>query len=414
MRHSLFWLSLTLLFILMEAFFSMMEMALVSFNKVRLQYYLNQNGRRARWIHSLLKSPARLFGTILLGINIALEFGSECSRQLYESWGLNPDIAPLTQVVLVVVFAELAPIFAARRYAEHVGMLGIPIIYAASIVLYPVVWLFGLLAKWVGRLFGSAPHAADIYLSREELQRVLEEKDEGVQQSEGEEFQLVVSNIFNLRNQLAKQIMAPLNSVKMVPSQCTVGEINAFLRKISYSHLPIYHRYRQQIVGLVSPRDLIKVPNARRVRDYARPPWFITENAPAMQIIKQFRINRQDVAVVLNAKGEAVGILTLEDILKQIFGDISEGSLPALHSAEIKPVVERNLPAETRIHDFNLQFDANLSEEEGTETLLDLAQRSLGEHPEKGASFRLGRYEFTVAETNLLGIIKSFDIRTLN
>ncbi len=117
---------LNFLSIIMLAFYSMTEMACVSFNKVRLQYYVSKGMKRAIWLNALLQHPSRLFGTTLIGVNIAMFFGSEFSRQFYSSIGLNPDWSPLTQVILVVIFGELAPMFAARRYPEHVSILGIP------------------------------------------------------------------------------------------------------------------------------------------------------------------------------------------------------------------------------------------------------------------------------------------------
>jgi len=104
----------------------MVEMACVSFNKVRLHYYVNQGNRRAIWLNYLLQHPFRLFGTTLIGVNVAMVVGSECSREFHSALGLSPDLAPLSQVIIVVIFAELAPMFAARHYAEHVAMLGAP------------------------------------------------------------------------------------------------------------------------------------------------------------------------------------------------------------------------------------------------------------------------------------------------
>ena len=109
------YLFLTLLSVAVQALFAFFEMACVSFNKVRLQYYVSIRSRRAIWINYLLKRPSRLFGTTLIGITASLVVGSECSRRFYESIALDPDWAPLTQVPLVVIFGELAPMFAARR-----------------------------------------------------------------------------------------------------------------------------------------------------------------------------------------------------------------------------------------------------------------------------------------------------------
>lgn len=410
--YSYIWLIATLGFIFIEAFFSMMEMALVSFNKVRLQYYLNKNNRRAKWIHALLKNPSRLFGTVLLGVNIALVVGSECSRQLYEAWNLDPDLAPLTQVLLVVILAELAPLFAARRYAEQVALLGIPIIYAISIVMSPLVGFFGLFANAINRLLDGKGHTFSLYLNREELQKVLEEQDEGLHASEEkQDFNLVVANIFTLRNKIARQIMVPLKNVKMVPAQFTVNEFSDFLRQTRFSHLPIYHRFRSHIVGMISARDLTRSPPTKKIRDYCRPPWFITETVTILQILKQFRYNHQDVAVVLNVKGEAIGIITLDDILDEIFGEIRRASLN--EPLKIPAVIDRTFPADMTIQEFNQTFNTQIDPQDAT-TLGEMMVKYVGAHPQVGDNCRIDRYELIVKETNLLGHIKTIDVHTIN
>ena len=92
-----------------QGFYAMLEMACVSFNKVRLQYYVSKNNRRAKWLTHLLNHPAQLFGTTLIGVNAAMQLGSEFSRQFYIALGVSPDYAPLSQVFIVLIFAEIAP-----------------------------------------------------------------------------------------------------------------------------------------------------------------------------------------------------------------------------------------------------------------------------------------------------------------
>src|ERR1700722_7453185 len=193
-----FYLFLMIVCLIVQGFFAMLEMACVSFNKVRLQYYVRQGNKRAKWLTYLLKKPALLFGTTLIGVNLALQMGSESARRFYESLGVNPDIAPLSQWVLVLIFAEIAPLFAGRRYAEHVVMLGIPFIYISSIILRPVIWAFDLLCTLVNRLVRS-PKAAGLYLTREELQRMLEEQEGRPLKAEQQELSSVAARIFSLK-----------------------------------------------------------------------------------------------------------------------------------------------------------------------------------------------------------------------
>ena len=123
---AMMWLLFNILSIVFLAFFSMAEMACISFNKIRMQFYVAQGSKRAKWLYALMQNPSRLFGTTLIGVNIATFVGSECARQFHSAIGLDPDLAPLSQVIIVIIFGELAPQFAARSYPENVAMLGAP------------------------------------------------------------------------------------------------------------------------------------------------------------------------------------------------------------------------------------------------------------------------------------------------
>ena len=226
-----FFLFMILICLCVQGFFAMVEMACVSFNKVRLQYYVSRQNKRALWLSYLLHHPALLFGTTLIGVNTALVVGSECARRFYVALGFSPDWAPLTQIFIVLIFAELAPMFAGRRYAEHVALLGIPILFFFSVILRPVIWLLDVICRAVNRLIGK-PVAAGIYLSREELQNVIEEREETITTEPAKrEFNTVVANIFALKNKTAKDLMQPITLVPLVPSFCTVGEMREIVRR---------------------------------------------------------------------------------------------------------------------------------------------------------------------------------------
>ena len=245
-----FFLLMILACLVIQGFFAMVEMASVSFNKVRLQYYVSKHNKRAIWLKRLLQHPALLFGTTLIGVNTALIVGSECARRFYDSLGLSPDWAPLSQVVLVLIFAEIAPLFAGRRYAEHVAMLGIPILYFFSILLRPVIWGLDILCKLVGKIIGK-PVSSGAYLSREELQNMISERDEAITTtSTTKKFNTVVANIFTLKNKKAKDLMQPLTQIPIVSSFYTIGEMRSLVKEKHIDFLPIYHRSPQNIVAI--------------------------------------------------------------------------------------------------------------------------------------------------------------------
>lgn len=407
----LWWIGLNLLSLLVLSFYSSMEMACVSFNKVRLQYFVSKGNRSALLLHEMLQNSYRLFGTTLIGVNVAIIFGSEFSRQFHSAIGLSPDWAPLTQVMIVVIFGELAPMFAARRYAEHMVMLGIRLLYASSLLMTPILFAIRWITQVAHWLIGGHEETPNFFLSQEELQKLIEEGSDSTSRPNSDELDEIVSNIFNLRHKRAWQIMTPLYMIPMIPSNCTIANLRKILKNTPFPFLPVYHRHLTNIVGIALPRDLIRESEHKRVRERSRQPWFITQDAEILHILRQFRKNNQSVAVVLDEKGLAVGMITLEDLFEEIFGkEIEEEKGEALKK---KPslFIERTFPGDMKISEFNRLYKADLQGDE-IETLAELITHSLGHSPEEGDTVLIPPFELTVKEASLLEI-KTISVRTV-
>lgn len=395
------YLFFTLLSIVVQGLFAFFEMACVSFNKVRLQYYVSIGTRRAIWLNYLLKSPSRLFGTTLIGITTSLMIGSECARRFYESIHLDPDWAPLTQVPLVVIFGELAPMFAARRHPEQSAMFCVPLMIFLAKLLTPITWAFDALSRLIHRAMGKEKEVS-LFLSREEVRMAFEEQEEGKN-----EFNAAVSQIFHLKNLTAGQLMIPLSKVQMVPSHFTLAEVRHLLSVHYAPMIPIYHRFSHNIVAIASLRDLLRLEENQRIIDSARSPWFVTRDTSILQLLQQFRRNNQSIAVILDPSGQATGILTLDQILAEIFGEETQAPLPE----ETTHYIERTLSGDMSVSEFNRQFEEQLPEGKG-DTLSDLILSELGHLPVKDESIRIGDLEFTIDEPTLLGI-KTLSVRSV-
>jgi len=166
------------------------------------------------------------------------------------------------------------------------------------------------------------------------------------------------------------------------------------------------------VLGIVYPRDLLRISEEKKVREYARLAWFITESSSILQILKQFRRNNQSITVVLNAAGLATGFLTLDEIIDAIFGKIDDwesfGDMaPRAHHV----VVDRTFPGDMRILEFNKKFSVHLEAKE-VHTLEDLLEKNLGHPPEKGESIHIDQFELTVEEAPLIGP-KKIGVRTV-
>lgn len=399
MDSALWWFLLNLASLIFLGFYSMIEMACVSFNKVRLHYYVSQGNKRARQIHDLLQHPFRLFGTTLIGVNVAMVIGSEFSREFYHAIGLSPNIAPLTQVAIVIVFGELAPMFAARHFAENVAMMGAPLLYLSSKMLTPVLWLIGIISKLTNFIFHQKSANGNIFLSQEELLVILEEHGEEPLTKSSQDFNTISQNIFLLRNKDATQCMNPLQQYSCLPSNATIGQMKNLIKKTNADFVLVYSREVQNIVGIAFPRDLLRTPDNKRVRDYAKGPWFATEHTPLTQILEQFQRNNQIAAVILDSRGKAKGIITLDDILAEIFDEA------AFRSQKSKPafVIDRTFPGTMTVEEFNKQFHVILDADEQL-TLAELMSKLLGRQPEEGESALTNNFELTAVETSLLEV----------
>ncbi|MBI3236563.1 MAG: DUF21 domain-containing protein, partial [Chlamydiales bacterium] len=267
-----FYLSLIGICLVVQGAFAMVELACVSFNKVRLQYYVSKNKKRAKWLSSLINHPSYLFGTTLIGVNTALVVGSECSRRFYESLGLSPDFAPITQILIVLIFAEISPMLAGRRYAENAAMLGVPFLMFFSILFRPFIFCLDLLCRLVAKLFQTSMVPGS-YLSREELQNVIEEREESLISGPNyKEFNTVVSNIFVLKSKTAKDLMQQLSQTTLLSSSANVSHMQQMVKDKGVSFLPIYHRNLHNIVAVAYPRDFLRVSANTNVFDHARSP----------------------------------------------------------------------------------------------------------------------------------------------
>ncbi|MBN2480037.1 MAG: HlyC/CorC family transporter [Parachlamydiales bacterium] len=395
-----YFLILALACVLLESFFSMFEMACVSLNKVKLHYNASKNNKKAVWLTFLLSRPSYLFGTTLIAVNTVMQIGSEAARRFYESLNLSPEIAPVTQILIVLIFGELAPLFAARRYSEHVANLAVPIVYFISKILTPIIWIIEKISKFSNRIFGKSK--LDFFLSKEEIEKVLIEPSKKGQ-LDTDSVDNIVGNIFALKSKKAKKTMIPLNIIKLIPSTMTLSQIKADFKLKYFPYIPIYHKTAENIVAIAYPRDLLTANNESRVVNFSKPPWFISEDANILDILKQFRTNKQDIAVVLNKNGKSIGFITLDQIEDEIFGIYPIDIKKSLEDSKV--VIEKTLSGDMSLEEFNSKFNATL-QYKNAKTLSDLILLVLNHHPAIGETVNFDKYEFTVIEPTLLGIEK--------
>lgn len=387
MKGAYIFLIITFVCVAIEGFFSMFEMAVVSFNKVRLEYFVSQKNKRAIWLSYLLKKPSRLFGTTLIVVNTVLLIGSECLRRFYESVNLSTDLAPITLAVVVVIFAELSPLFAARRHPEGIALFNVRVVYFASKLFTPFTSFINFLSSFINR---EKRGGGQIFLTKEEIQRIFEEKKMDIDRT--------VSNIFSLKNLKTNQMMIPIFLVKMIPSNARISLIKKVLSTYYSPYVLVYHHNMRNIVSVVMIRDILKATEDERAMDYGNSPWFVTENTSVLEILNQFKNNNQVVAIVLDKEGKAMGVITLDFILDQIFGGFEKKK----EEKGKKVFVEKTLSGKMLVSEFNKRFNADLKYEKG-DTISDMINDVLEHHPSTGDIIHIENFEFIIKKPTLFG-----------
>lgn len=397
-----FFFLMTFICVFIEGFFSAFEMAFLSINKVRLNYYAVKGNKRAQWLTSLLGRPTYLYGTILIGVNTVIQLGSEYSRRFYEALGLPPNIAPLTQIVIVLIFGELAPAFAARKHAEQVALLGVPIVYFLLKILTPFVWLIDKISQLMNSLLGAKAESF-LLITKDEVERAFEEKEMGK-----DDANQVVKRVFSLEEKKAGDLMISLDRFLLLTHKNTIGDVKKE-GSIHYPYLYLFRNDPRKITGCVQLKDLLDHSSEDRLTMYAKPPWFIIEMTPVLQVLRDFRNNRQEAAVVMDQSGKAIGILTLDQIIDALFGQ--QGAFPEGSSIRSRVVVDRTLSGEMTVAQFNEEFEVTLPFD-GKKTLEEILLMKLGHHPSEGDRAIIGEFEFQVVESTLLGV-RLLSVRSL-
>lgn len=391
---AVFWLFLTLFWTLVMSFYSTQEMAAISFNKLRLEYYVFQKKRWAIRLKELLDHPTMLFTTTLAGVNLAVMASSESARRLYEALGLNPNFSSVTQIPFILIFGELAPMFAARLHPEHTCRYGSTLLYWSAKLTLPLsktVQYFFQKAQNLGKTVSTKEVAP--FLSREELQKLIEEQETPLGTSHSD---MTVSNIFSLKGKQAYLLMTRIEALTTLPSYATLQMARDLFRTKDCDFIAVFHKTAPKIAGVVTPQDLLKGSPDDKVIDFVQPPLFIAEDSYALSLLSKLLQMNTSYAVVLNTKGEALGIISLDTLYEEIL------QLPIQEAPEEKrfAFIEKTFSADTLIEDINEAYDLQI-DPKGCKTIAELLELELGRHPIPGDEITFESAEILVKETSL-------------
>jgi putative hemolysin len=409
---SLTWgIVLLLLLVVLSAFFSASETALTSMGRARLEYLIKAHPRKGKALRALRDDPNTLITALLIANNfvnlLAASIATVLSIQLLRPY-LTGAQAGLVATVLVTLYllalGEITPKSLAKNHPERLTLAVIWPVYLLARLLRPLVHLFrglaGALIKLLPRSFQGKEQPG---VSEEQIKYLIEiSRERGLLEKEDVE---MIKRIFTYDDLAAEQVMVPRTEVKAIEINTPLEEAKEFMAKERHSRYPAYEGDRDNVVGFLYAKDLLQAREGQSLRELLRPPFYTSTTRPINELLRDFQRAHQHMAVVVDEFGGMAGIVTLEDILEEIVGEIEdEYDRP---EQLIQRVAEREflIDGDAEIDLINEKLGLELPLDEGV-TISGLLLARFEDIPEEGEAVQIGRVKLTVEEASEREILK--------
>jgi Mg2+/Co2+ transporter CorB len=387
----------------LSAFFNMSETALTASSRPRMHTLAQDGNKNAKLVNKLMQSPERVIGAVLLGNTLVdvLAAGLASALGLALIGEIGVVLASIIMTVLIVIFAAVLPKTYALADADRTALAVAPFMRATILVLLPVTIAIQHIVRWLLKLTPSTKDdAANILDPHQELRGTIElgQKEGGVQKADAN----MLGGILDLSDLQVLDVMVHRTKMETVngddPPQTIVDEI----LKSQYTRVPIWKDEPENIIGVLHTKDLLVALGRKGwdisqldVMSFAAKPWFVPDTTSVKDQLNQFLKQKQQMALVVDEYGEVQGLITLEDILEEIVGQIADEH--DTHDTAIRPQTDGtvNVDGTVAIRDLNRHMDWNLPDEEAT-TIAGLVIHEAQMIPEPGQAFTFHGYRFEV------------------
>jgi len=399
------WFSLLIVLIclLLSAFFAGSETALTASSRASMTRLEKQGNRRARIVNSLLASRERLIGALLLGNNAVNIAASALATGVLLAWFGSAGIvyATIAMTILVVVFAEVLPKTAAFNAPDRTALLVARPMQWVVRLLGPILIAIEKLVRWLLKLFGMKVGENQAVLSaHEELRGAVDllHREGGVETLHRDMF----GGVLDLRELVVSDVMIHRTNMITLDADDSPQDIVDAVIASPVTRLPLWQGNPENIVGVLHVKDLLRALHAVDgdaakvdVVSLMTPPWFVPDMRPVSEQLKAFRRRKTPFALVVDEYGEVEGLVTLEDILEEIVGDITDEHDVAMPGVRRQPDGSANVDGAVSIRDLNRVMEWNLPDEEAT-TIAGLVIHEARSIPEVGQSFTFHGFRFRV------------------
>ena len=308
--------------IVMSAYFSATETAFSSFNRIRLKNMAEKGNKKAKLVMKLSENYDSLLSTILIGNNIVNILSASLATVLFVDMlgsEVGPSASTAVTTIVVLIFAEVTPKSIAKELPEKFAMFSAPFLKMLIVILTPFNFLFGQWKKLLSFIIKSSDEGG---MTEEELLSIVEEVEQegGIDEQESR----IIRSAIEFTDEEAVDILTPRIDITAVSTEASKDEIAEVFAKTAYSRLPLYKDTIDNIIGIIYQKDFHNYVyhNTREISEIIRPVLFVPKNKKISDLLKELQQKKLHIAVVLDEFGGTVGIVTLEDILEELVGEI--------------------------------------------------------------------------------------------
>ncbi|EGT4778166.1 HlyC/CorC family transporter [Clostridioides difficile] len=351
-----------------SAFFSASETALMSLSKIRIRYMQDEGVKGAKLVSSLIENPNKLLSSILVGNNVVNIAATSISTSLFIGLMGEKGVALATAVmtVLVLIFGEITPKTIAANNSEKVSLLVSKPIKAIIFILRPIVWIFNIITNIIFKLFGITNKGAKSFITEEELKTMVNvSHEEGVLEMEERE---IINNVFEFGDMQAKNAMVQRIDMVAIDMEDSYDEIIQVFKTEKLSRMPVYEETIDDIVGILNIKDIIFLSDEEiesfDIKKYMREPFFTYEFKKITQLLEEMKLEKSQMAIVVDEYGGTSGLLTIEDLVEVIVGDIEDEYDEEEDEIQVIKEDEYIVDGSTKIGDVNELIGVNLESEE--------------------------------------------------
>lgn len=361
--------AVTILFLVfLSAFFSSAETSMTTVNRIRIQSLIEQGNKKAIVLDKVISDSGKMLSTILIGNNIVNMAASSLMTTFTIKVFGNVYVGLATGILtlMILLFGEITPKTLASIHSEKMALSYANVIYALMIILTPAVYLVGKLGNGVMFLLHVDPNAKTSTMTEHELRTLVNVgQEDGV--IEREEKQMIY-NVFDFGDSSAKDVMIPRIDMTFVDVNASYDELMEIFREDRHTRFPVYEDNTDNVIGIINVKDLILYPKdkAFSIRDILREPYFTYEYKATADLLVEMRKASVNLAIVLDEYGSTAGLVTLEDLLEEIVGEIRDeyDEDEEEDLKEIQPQREYVALGSAKLDDINEALQINLESED--------------------------------------------------